>query len=230
MKKLTFYSLVIMALLFSACEKPKLDLGSGGGYTWGGFGGPYLGSVNFYSGALAIVQLPANKYFIYRDPTTGGTDSVIVTQSLVEPKLQAATTNTNGWFYDTYTLILEKVTATGNQPWYKGMASCDDIGAPTNTYTDSSFSLFNEETGLPAFWYPLSSTGVKQYHLLPSLTVEGTTYLQVHEFSMTNGRQPSDINYNATTFCWVKGTGIIKRETRYFNYAKTSLLVRFGDR
>lgn len=225
MKKLTFYPLVLMALLFSACEKADFDIS---GYNFGGSGPLNVGSVNFHSDALAIVQLPANRSFIYKDSATGTLDSVIVGMSSINSTLHYATSTTPGWFYDTYSLILEKITPSGYTSWFRGTATCDAQALTTGAYIDSTFSLSNEETGLPGFWYPLNSTGLNQYQLIPSFTVEGKTYSQVHKFSSSNGIPPSNAAYSATVFYWVKGIGIIKRESRYFNYVMTSLLVRYN--
>jgi len=63
---------------------------------------------------------------------------------------------------------------------------------------------------------------------MPSVNIEGKTYTDVHSFFSSNGLPASNPGYLATTFWWVKGIGIIKREIKTNNSVKTSLLLRHG--
>lgn len=230
MKKIILYLISATAFLFISCAKVEVTSGSGGGgFSWSVPFNPNTNS--FDSAAMHFIELPPYRYFIYKDSATGSIDSVGVTESNLNMVLKPAVTgnpSTPGYYYYTYTLTLTRFTSTGNQTWYKGYASCDSDYKNTPRFIDSDFNLSVEATRLPSFWYSFTSLGNLQFTKIPSLIVEGTTHFNVHKFSATNGLSPSDVNYLATAFYWVKGIGIIKRETRTFNTGKTSLLVRFG--
>jgi hypothetical protein len=224
-KNITYYYTLLVISLVS-CSKSDWDRID---QNLSRLSGPYISTVNFYTPALEIIELPANRYFIYKDQATGSLDSVVVTQSMLETKFQAQTQNTLAYSYSTYTLSMNKISGSAIQSWYTGFATCDFPGSSTIiSVIDSTFNLSNGSTDLPAFWYPLASSGNLQYSNIPLVSIEGNTYLDVYSFSATNGFQPTESNYLATTFWWVKGIGIIKRETRTFNSIKTSLLLRYG--
>jgi hypothetical protein len=231
MKKFIFNCLTVSVLLLASCK--KLDLsGDFGGFNWGGLGNIRFSGSSFDTSALNYIQLPFNRYFIYKDPSTGSTDSVVITQSIDSFSLQPIGPGYPlAYFLHTFKLTLTGFSGTPNQTWYKGSASTNfppGLATTSIHIIDSIFSLSNEQTNLPGFWYPFISSALNQYAFIPSLTFEGRTYTAVHSFSSSNGLQPTDINYQASLFCWVKGVGIIKREIRTFNSVKTSLLVRYG--
>lgn len=226
MKKNIFYLITAVVFLITACKKmaPAIDLNLTGQTP------PGTNRVSFYTTALEFIKLPANRYFIYKDSATGSTDSVVVTQTIVETKYQAATAGYPGkpaLYYDTYTLILTKLPAS--QIWYQAVATCDYFFLPApSTGIDSNFTFYNDPSQPVSFWYPFETSNNRQYTFLPNLTIEGNTYSGVHQFFATNGLPPTDTNYQGTIFYWVKGIGIIKKEIRTFNSVKTSLLVRYG--
>lgn len=225
MKKNIFYLITGITFLFISCKKNDFK-----GLNFPVFSGITLNVINFDTNALSFIILPANRYFIYKDSSNGITDSVVVKQTNVESVLQQSVQNppTPVFFYSKYTLILEKISGATNQIWYKGIARCDSQYTAAPVSIDSNFVLSNEQTNLPAFWYPFKSSGTMQYTLIPILTIENSTYTTVHKFSATNGLQFSDINYQATIYYWVKGTGIIKKEIISNNSVKTYLLIRYG--
>jgi hypothetical protein len=232
MKKIILSAFTVLTLLLTSCLKGDfiIDLTGGGGWGFPGGGTSYAGNY-FDITALEFIEIHWNRYFIYKDSATGLTDSVIVTQK-----------NTSSIFHDsvpgnppipaythqTYKLTLQKFSGSSNQVWFDGLASCDSQYRNAFHFVDSDFDLYDKQNNLPAFWYPFTSSGVKQYSLIPTITIEGTTYVQIHKFSATNGLQPTDTNYLETIFYWEKGTGIIKKEIRTFNSVKTFLLVRYG--
>lgn len=228
MKKQFFYLITAISFLLTSCTKEDLNMDNWSG-GFGGGGGAYISGVSFYDPALAIINIQTYRNFSYKDQATGSIDTITVTQSLLDAVLQPAVPGANGWIYNTYSLSMEKIVGATNQPWFKGFAACDlQAGTgPINNYIDSNFSLINEQTNLPAFWYPFISSSQKQFQFIPTLNVEGRNYSSVHKFSASNGLPPSDINYTATSFYWVKGIGIIKKEISTFNTVKTSSLTYY---
>lgn len=235
MKKNLFYYLTISVLLLTACkkDKPPQTVASYPTYP------PSLLKLN--PTALEFVQLPVNRYFIYKDSTTGSTDTVRVLQSSIETKFQPGIPPyvVSGWYsyggYDCYfekfTLRLSKITGT-YQDWFMSVVSAEGNGrtilseyAPV--MIDSLFTFHNGNSNLSALWYPFSNRGIMLYKNIPNLTIEGTMYTDVYKFNESNGLQPNEVNYQEITHYWVKGIGIIKKEIRAYNSVKTSLLVKY---
>jgi hypothetical protein len=227
MKNISFYLIVSTSLLLASCAKVEVNTSGwgGGGFNWGGI---TINGNTFDSTAMLYIKIPLYRYFIYKDSATSSTDSVCVTESNLVFNFRPATANTPAVFYETYSLILTNFTTNGNQTWFKGYASCDSNYKNGTSFIDSNFIFSNEPGILPSFWSPFTSSGALQFSKVPSLIVEGTTYFNVYKFFATNGLPSSDVNYLATTFYWVKGIGIIKKEIRTYNSIKTSLLVRYG--
>lgn len=226
MKKTIFYCITITVFILVACKKDKPDVINTPAPT-----------IKLNTAALDFVQLPVGRYFIYKDSATGFIDSVRVTQSIFETFLHKGRTGTNcGWLcfdpgeaafnFEKYSLTL----GSTSQEWFKGIASTDNyypsyyfnlLGNPA-VVIDTNFNLAD------AFWYPLQSSGINLYTFLPSLTIEGNIYTEVHQFVYNNGLPASNAYYKRTVFYWVKGIGIIKKEIRTYNSITTSLLVRHG--
>lgn len=227
MKKILFYPIAVITLFLSSCEK-EIDLNMDLDFSDFSWSGPIVFNTNIFdSTGFSYIQLPLNRYFIYKDETSGSTDSVAVTGSNYSAVYTGPSGSKPGYYYYTYDLTLTRFSAV-NQTWYNGYASCDPDYKNTVTYIDSDFSLSNEPSKLPAFWYPFVSSGTQQYSFIPSAVIESNTYANVHSFSAGNGLQPTDPNYLATTFWWVKGIGIIKKVIRTSGSVKTSLLARHG--
>jgi len=232
MKKIIFYCSAALVFLMTDCKKDKPDAEN--------YPPP---NVKFNPVALEFVQLPASRYYIYKDSASGITDSVRVIQSMVENYFhQGRAASTCGFLcYDPgeISYYFEKYTLTiglENKVWFKGIANCQIFFTPLifsllghpAVIIDSNFILYDQQNNLSALWFPLAFSGVNQYSLIPALTIEGVTYTEVHKFFTTNGLQPSDMDYQGTIIYWVKGIGIIKREIRTHNSVKTFLLVRYG--
>lgn len=229
MKKFSFSCLVALSLLALSCK--KIDVG---GFDLSGNVNPNTVTIHFYQPALDYIQLPVNRYFIYKDSATISLDSVRVTQSIIETNFQAATSGFPGspaTYSDVFKLTLTKFQAQTptNQAWFQGTARCTVFGGIISAnIIDSNINFYNEQSNLFLFWYPFSSFGVNQYSYMPTMTVEGITYTGVQRFFSSNTLSPTDINYQASVTYWVKGIGIIKKESRTYNSVKTSLLVRYG--
>ncbi|MBK8610833.1 MAG: hypothetical protein IPL84_13075 [Chitinophagaceae bacterium] len=229
MKNIIFKFIAASALLFSACK--KIDLS--GPIDFSGTTPIGTNNVSFYTYALDFIKLPVNRYFIYKDSATGIFDSVVVTQSILETRFEPAHSGFPGTYalnYENYRLTLTKyqVSPSINEVWYNAVANSHYswFWPAPSTGIDSNFNFYS--TGVSNFWFPLSSSGSSQYNYLPTLTIEGTAYSNVHQFSASNELPANNPNYNASVFYWVKGIGFIKKEIRTFNTVKTSLLIRFG--
>ncbi len=240
MKKLFFNSLTVIIIFLASCSKEKIYVdptsivwGGGGG---GGMpGGGIIAGNYFDNTALDFINTPWHgyRYFIYRDSATGFTDSVIVSQNYTQGVLHDSVPGNPPvpqYTHQTFKLRLQQLTGSPGPIWFDGFASCDTQYRNTIRFIDSDFELTDRQNNLPAFWYPFTSSGANRYSLIPSITIEGTIYIQIHKFSTTNGLQPTDINYRETAYYWEKGTGIIRKDLRTYNSIKTSLLLRMGDR
>ncbi len=228
MKNFIFSCLIALSLLSLSCK--KIDIG--GSFTSGSIN-PNTVTIHFYQPVLDYIQLPANRYFIYKDSATGSSDSVRVTQSAIETSFTAATSGFPGspaTYIDVFKLTLTKFQAQTptNQTWFQGIARPHSfVGIVSATIIDSNI-YFDNEQNKPVFWHPFASSGTRQYNWVPSVTIEGKTYTDVHSFFYSNGLPAPNPGYLASTFWWVKGIGIIKREIRAFNSVTTSLLLRYG--
>lgn len=233
MKKSFLNSLAVLILFLASCSKEKFTIDLSGG--WGGGWGLPLGGMvagNYFDKtALDFINIPWNRYYIYKDSATGFTDTVVVTRNYTINVFHDSVPGNPpvpGYIHETYRLTLQNITGSPGQKWFDGFASCDSQYMNTARFIDSAFDLTDMQNNLPAFWYPFISSGVNRYTLIPTITIEGTLYIQIHKFSATNGLQPGDTNYRETIYYWEKGTGIIKREIRTYNSVKTSLLVKYG--
>lgn len=232
MKKYIFYYLSGLIFLSVSCKKADFS----GIYSLSGNLNPNTVIMHFSQPALDYIQLPVNRYFIYKDSATGFIDSVRVTQSVIETNFQQATSGYPGspaTYSDVYKLTLTKFTPPStNQPWFEGTArGAGFLGFTSATIIDSNINFSNGQNSLPVFWHPLTFSGFNQftrYTYLPTMSIEGITYTAVHLFSSSNGLPSTDVNYQASVFFWVKGIGIIKKEIRTFISVKTSLLLRYG--
>ena len=236
MKKFALKSLAVLTLFLTSCTKENFTLDLSGGWSGGGWGMPGGGVVagNFFDNtALEFIHIPWNRYYVYKDSATGFIDSVAITQNYTISVFHDSVPGNPPvpkYTHETYKLTLQRLTGFPAAIWFNGFASCDTNYKNTIRFIDSDFELIDGQSNLPAFWYPFTSSGVNRYTLIPSITIEGTLYVQIHKFSATNGLQPTDINYRETAYYWEKGTGIIRKDLRTYNSIKTSLLVRMGDR
>ena len=235
MKNIIFYPIAALALLFTACTKP--DIKSDFNISWDDFNfGFDPGSINiisnqFDSTAISYINIPNRSYFIYKDSASGTADSVVsyAAVSYVYVPPVAGNPSKPGYYYYVYDFELGNYWSYNpNLIFLKGHASCDTDYKNVKTFIDSNFTMVNELTGLAAFWYPFVSSSNQHYNWIGSISIEGKIYNNVQCFFASNGLQPAQTNYLATTFYWVKGIGIIKKEIRTFNSVKTSFLLRYG--
>ena len=234
MKKYISYFAAVSVLILTSCEKPNLssDLGWSD-LNWGGGININMSSSSFDSSALSYIKLPANRYFIYKDLSSGSIDSVIVTQSTVNIDVKPVSQGYPiGYISNKFELtVANYYSSSTNNILLRGIATTDfpsGLGSTPTHIIDSNFVLSNEQTNVPSFWYPFTSSGLNQYTYIQTLPIQGIMYSAVHCFSSSNGLPSTNINYQASIFYWVKGIGIIKKEIRTYNSVKTSLLLRYG--
>jgi hypothetical protein len=198
--------------------------------------------IQFYPEALDYVQLPINKYFIYKDSASGELDSVVVTQSdLIKEYQPEATGNMLGpitiaaYYYQTFSLLLTSYSHTSQKDWFFGVAKSTLTGIPY--YQNSSTAALSlleisrmTETGINyVFFFPLDTINSEQEILsvVPSIAIEGKQYAKVEFYSNSNTWDSTSADYVRSTYYWAKGIGIIKREIKTNNSVKTETLVRY---
>jgi hypothetical protein len=228
-----FFTTILLLCLFCSCEKDKATDQTDPTY------------IQFSADALAYVQLPINKYFIYKDSASGSTDSVIVTESEVEKLFQPKDTFQGlfgplylpAYYYQDFSLLLTSYSDTSQKDWFYGVAeSAFPLSGNFQTSNSASLSLLekNRSTDNPinyAFLYPLDTTiysPQEKKSIIPSVIIEGKNYSNVEMYSEPNIIDSTDTNYLRTTHYWAKGVGIIKREIKTSNSIKTYVLVRNG--
>lgn len=197
--------------------------------------------LQFSAEALAYVQLPLNKYFIYKDSATATLDSVVVTKSSVEKIMAPAHQSTNlfdpnvpAFYYQLFTLQLTKYTGASQQDWFYGMANSYLISGITPVNSDTAFLLLRERDRINnadrnyVFGYPVytSNGSTLTTFVLPTITLEGKTYANVVVYIAANGLDATQNYYLKSIYYWAKGIGIIKREVQTNSSIKTDLLVR----
>lgn len=178
---------------------------------------------------LAYVQLPKNKYFIYKDSTTGMLDSVVVTGSDIEAIFVSAQpglgfySGNDAYFYETFTLILTKYD-TAQQEWFYGV-----VNSLAKSFSLRERDRINNAEQNIVFSYPINTllTGV-DVSIMPANIIEDKLYSNIAVFTSSNGAPPTDKSYHKSTYYWVRGVGIIKREIQTGSSIKTELLVRNG--
>jgi hypothetical protein len=174
---ITINLFLLIACIFSGCKK-------------NGFAPP---NYTFSKDGLAYIQLAVGKYFIYKDSATLKTDSVVVTESLLETVSETGQAP-GGFGYpytvQRYSLILSKIDSSGTTVWLTGNASSElSLGdnvflLPSDIYTSGYL-----------FRYPPDSP-------ISSMTVEGKIYTDV--ILMANAK---------SSYYWAKGVGLIQKSS-----------------
>lgn len=185
-------------------------------------GSPASGQVlhlDFSKEALSYVQLPEDRYFIYKDSATGVSDSIIVSQSAVEDIYMPAQNNGDrpAFFYQKFTLLLRKANGFSEEDWVYATAQTNGYYfTPASTYTElwlyEKDRALNTDRGV-MFLHPLKGQPPR------SLTIGSHTYPSVARYETRSG-----------LYYWVKDTGIIQRTIQTPASKQTWMLVRTGKR
>ncbi|RYY50108.1 MAG: hypothetical protein EOO06_04880 [Chitinophagaceae bacterium] len=179
-------------------------------------------NVSFSRNALAYVNIPVGKYFIYKNVATGALDSVAVTTS------QLGTTNfpkdvANGFpehNMETYRSVFTKYNLIGGVyipvQWIRTYA-ITDFSTPYDSTSTADVRLELSGTDQTIFYASHNVAGVQ------SLLVEGVNYPEVVKAESTNGFPVNDPSYEKNVFYWAKNVGIVKRVITRATGAPTEL-------
>ncbi len=220
--------MISICCFFGSCKKDKTSE-------------PETYNIQFSAEALAYVQLPLNKYFIYKDSASGALDSVVVTQSNLKKQFAApyvASTFRNavpGFYYQEFSLLITKYNGTSEEDWFYGFATSSGVGPTIYNSDSANLNLLekdrvNNKNLNYAFLYPFTPYSSLQENIavIPSITIEGKIYTNVELYSYSNTTDNTRADYLKSTYYWAKGAGIIKREIKTSSSVKTKTLVRYG--
>jgi hypothetical protein len=169
----------------------------------------------FPKDGLAYIQFNPGKYFIYKDSATLESDSVIVTESSLQP---TSTTVASVLYNEQqFSLILSKIDSSGKATeWLSGIANSGP-GDSKHIYMIRNDSL--NASGY-CFRYPPCNCGNEIN--IPSMVVDGKTYTNIVVTA-----NDSSSNAPAAYYYWVPGVGLIKRsEMNNLGTTKTNILIR----
>jgi hypothetical protein len=191
--------------------------------------------IQFNPEGLAYVQLPLNKYYIFKDSATGTLDSVVVRQSNLEEKYVPASTyqtpfgtgHTPPYFYQELSLQLTSFNGTFQETWFNGTATNGEIYQNSDTIALSLYETDSIFLGA-TFIYPASrfSSPQENVDIIPEIAIEGVVYSNVIFYSNSNMLDSTDKDFIRGTYLWAKNIGIIKREIKTPGTVKTEFLVR----
>ena len=158
--------------------------------------------------ALAYIKFDVGKYFIYRDSVTNQIDSVVVTQSELQPDNFVS----NGITYNNqqYSLIWMEYSPYLKE-WLSGTAPGNLNGrVQLIANDDPNHYLFQDVTTI-----------------IPTMVVEGKTYNNVLLTTSSYGSNGVSAGFTTTSAnYWVKGVGLIKRSETNNAVTKTWTLLR----
>lgn len=158
--------------------------------------------------ALSFIQPKATSYYIYLDSATGNPDSVIISENTLLRKQEYSMPSGDKYHADYFHLILKKVTQSGT--------TSDWLDAAVIQPGWEIYFKKNAGNGATLFYYPY--TTMPFFELKSSVVINGTTYQNVHCFTIQNGK----------TCWWVKDTGIIKISGMGPGELQTFTLLRKG--
>ena len=203
--------------------------------------------LTFSKEALKYVQLPLNRYFIYKDSATGISDSVVATKSdLYMDPHPARSTGVSGSGYGSgstfadldseqvYKLILTNPVT--QVKWYDVEAHAGsgfsfyiiDTTSLTFCGRDNLIPVSIDRNNNCSYGFSYSS-GIST--VLASLVIDINTYNNVFEMVSTNGleQDAKEPWYFKSIYYWAKNIGIIKRTVKTSNAITTCTLVRYGQ-
>lgn len=229
MKPLSFITIIFCSLILS-CKKDHKVQPAGPVY------------IKFNPDGLAYVQVPLNHYYIFKDSANGMLDSVMVTQSTLDNAFSPETivrfagtdVKVPAHYYQDFTLQLSSITGITQKVWFYATATNQPFFTVSDLRnSDTAYlSLLESDVNFPGevFTYPVSYyfSGQSKSIIVPAMTVEGTSYLNVINFISSNSADPTDKNFVRATYFWAKNIGIIKREIKTPTTVKTESLVRHG--
>jgi len=181
--------LLLVAYLFAGCEKhvilPDTSLLSKDG--------------------LAYIQFNVGKYFIYKDSVANKTDSVVVTQSILQTYKGVYSDVHTTYTGQKYTIVETEIDPGSTTVWLS--ATADGEGFPTVLLYSTG------KNGNYLFYETLAPH-------IPVMVVEGKTYTDVNVTYSSIGAAPLSYYY------WAKGVGLIKRIETIGSVTNTYTLLR----
>lgn len=225
MKQSIFLSIIVVCISVCSCKKDKTSAP------------PETFNIQLPSEGLAYVKLPLNRYFIYKDSASGILDSIVVTQSNLETKYEPASagsgiggnTKIPAYNYQTFSLLLTKYGSI-QEDWFYGQTLDKPVFFSGRPLFDTiALSLVervrttNADLG-QAFSFSLQTSSAGT--IIPTLVIEGKTYMNVFLYPDWNGLDETNANYRRSFYYWVKNLGIVKRTIQTFAKTKTYTLVR----
>ena len=220
---LCFSLSMLVICLFCSCKKEKASTAKTDDFSLSAEG-------------LSYVQIPLKRYFIYKDSATGTPDSVVVTLSSLDKQFQPASGGVLGatlpaYYYQTFSLLLTSYGTT-HRDWFYGETIDLPVYYLAGPMSDT-LRLQLEERDRAAgadlgLAFSLNKGTGATDSIIPTLSVEGKTYMNVLFFSDWNGLDSSNSAYRSSSYYWVKNLGIIKRLIKTSNSIKTESLVRNG--
>jgi hypothetical protein len=127
MNQKIFIALSLIVFLFISCKKENT---------------PPPPEINFAAEGLAYVQLPLNKYFIYKDSATGMQDSVVVTESKLERNFNSQ--YSVPFYQQVFTITLTKNNGATQNDWFYAIAKAENFGIFSAASTNSASLALRE--------------------------------------------------------------------------------------
>lgn len=182
-----------------------------------------------FNEGLAYINLPLNKSYMYIDSASRSTCYVKVTESTVDINYVSPTYFwESGYYFETYMLQLSNITGATTETWFLGHAKCyNNVGFYGSGVDNSSFSFYDGQAGTTCFYYPFVTDSSGKYKYIPSMSIEGKIYKDIYRFTSNNRLNPTDANYQMLSYYWVKGIGIIKKQTITNTSKQTFYLVQY---
>jgi len=186
---------------------------------------PEEGRATFSKEGLKYIQIPLNRYFIYKDSASGNLDSVVVTQSLLQ-QVHVPAYNSGipfdfnshpGYYYERFDITLSQ---------FAGNTAVDWLKAKTAVY--GNIYLRTNDDNAPITLQLIDSPYSSVFAYLPptqpvsSITLEGKVYNDIIIFTNPNNGKPF-------VYYWGKNVGIIKRQVTIGSAMRTSTLLRHGN-
>lgn len=154
---------------------------------------------------LAYIQFNVGKYFIYKDSLANKTDSVVVTQSLLQTYNSVYSDVHTPYTGQTYTIVETEIDPGSTTVWLS--ATADGGGFSTVVLYSS------DNYGNYLFYENLAPH-------IPVMVVEGKTYTDVNITRSSLGGAP------LSSYYWAKGAGLIKRTETIGPVTNTYTLLR----
>jgi hypothetical protein len=155
---------------------------------------------------LAYVQFNVGKYFIYKDSVANKTDSIVVTQSLLQTYKGVYSDIHLAYTGQKYTIVETEIDPGSTSVWLSAAADGSGFSTVVLNSIDNGNYIFYETL---------------EPHI-PVMVVEGKTYTDVNITSSPYGYGSVPL----LSYYWAKGVGLIKRIETIGSVTNTYTLLR----